>query len=220
MTRFTDRHEAGRAVADRLALEGFVPEAVYAIPRGGLEIGAEVSLRFDCPLLPVFVTKVRHPLEPELAVGAIDEDERVHLREVLAGGRLTPGELDHAIRRASARLNAQREAFARAIPRFDPRNRRIVVVDDGLATGETARAALRFLRARHAGELAFAVPVASLSGVSMCSLFCDRFFTATPPDAYLLTIGEYYENFPQLTSEDAFAILLEVNGRSRNLRVS
>jgi putative phosphoribosyl transferase len=162
---FTDRRDAGRALGERLAEQPRADAVVLGLPRGGVVVAAEVARILAAPLDVLLVRKVGLPGQPELAMGAIaaagDVLETVRSEDVLARSGTGPEEFDE-VRAAEVRELRRREAAYRGgeAP-LDLRGRPVILVDDGLATGATMRAAVAAVRRAGAGQVTVAVPVGS-----------------------------------------------------------
>jgi putative phosphoribosyl transferase len=159
--RFRDRAEAGALLAERLTGWRDARPVVVALPRGGVPVGAEIAAALGAPLDVIVVRKIGHPLEPELGIGAIGEGDVVVVNRALAD-RTAVSDADLARTIAAERTELDRRAsrYREGRGRVPVDGRTVIVVDDGLATGFTARAAIDVLRSSGASQLVLAVPVA------------------------------------------------------------
>ena len=205
--RFRDRSDAGRRLAQRL-LQLTLPEpVVVALPRGGVPVGYEVALVLDAPLDVVIARKIGAPSRPELGVGAMAEggepifDER-NLR--LLG--LTADDMAATVEREAAELQRRVRSYRGDRAPLDLSGRSVVVVDDGLATGVSARAALRSVRARGAGHLVLAVPVGPADAGELIGPDADEVIVLASP-ARLAAVGQWYDDFTQTPDETVLALL-------------
>ncbi|OFZ56707.1 MAG: hypothetical protein A2428_05650 [Bdellovibrionales bacterium RIFOXYC1_FULL_54_43] len=209
---FKDRWSAGRLLSEKLALRFEKIDGLYFLPRGGIEIALPIAQNFRCPIVPVFVAKVRHPWEPEYAIGAMDEGGSVHVSE--KNRHFVPAEeLEFSIAQAARNVENQKRVYAGLSPVL-PEEGTFILVDDGLATGESCKAALKFLRARHpagTGTLGLGVPCASTSGISNVRRECDAIITVDTPDPDFMAVGNYYENFRQVEQDTVVRILHDYN---------
>jgi len=211
------RAGSGRAAPPREA-DG-APPCVFALPRGGVPVGAGVARALNAPLDVLMVRKIGHPAEPELGLGAIAEDGRGGAAEpffdpeMLRRVGLTREDLTEVVARERAEL-ARRVGVYRCPPAGDAgpvraadlAGRLVVVVDDGLATGVTARAALRAVRARGAARTILAVPVAARGAAEAVHEETDEVVTLVTPRRFR-SVGEWYADFGQLTDADVLAML-------------
>jgi putative phosphoribosyl transferase len=205
---FKDRADAGRGLARRLEFLRGADVVVLALPRGGVPVGYEVANALGAPLDVVVVRKLGVPYQPELAMGAIGEGGvRVLNEAVLSGLRLAPAQIAGVEDRERAEL-ARRTAMYRAgrAP-ADITGRIAVVVDDGIATGSTARAACQIARLQGAALVILAVPVGAPESIEGLRNSCDQVICLHAP-ALLCAVGQYYEDFRPV-SDEAVADLLE-----------
>jgi len=205
--RFTDRRAAGRVLGERLSALAVEHPVVLGLARGGVPVAYEVAQRLGAALDVLVVRKIGAPGNPELGIGAIAEGGvRVLDRHAVRQLLVSTDELDAAIARAAAEVEARVRRY-RGRPPLDVEARTAIVVDDGLATGGTARAALRAVRARHPIRLVLAVPVGAPQTVEALRDEADEVVCLIEPDL-LLAVGLWYEHFEQ-TSDAEIAALLD-----------
>lgn len=204
---FRDRTDAGQGLADQLAhLLGTDP-VVLALPRGGVPVGVEVARALRAPLDVLVVRKLGVPGQPELAMGAIGEEGvRVLNVDVLRSCAVTDEELARVEVRERAELDRRAVAFRGSRPPLPLQGRTVVVVDDGLATGASARAALRVARARGAAHLVLAVPVAPPETLRALEPEADEIVCVEVPRR-LYSVGEWYQDFSQTTDDEVVDLL-------------
>ncbi|HWS58586.1 MAG TPA: phosphoribosyltransferase family protein [Actinotalea sp.] len=202
-----DRVDAGRRLAAVLGHLRAPDVVVLGLPRGGVPVAAEVARALGAPLDVIVVRKLGVPYRPELAMGAIGEEGvRVLHEEVLASTRVTADELAEVERRERAELDRRARLFRAGCPRLDLTGRTAVVVDDGLATGSTARAACQVARAYGAARVVLAVPVAPVGWQARMGAAADDYVALDTP-AEFWAIGQFYRDFTQTTDEDVVACL-------------
>ncbi|MQY07834.1 phosphoribosyltransferase [Actinomadura macrotermitis] len=204
---FADRAEGGRRLAGRLAPLGLEGAVVLALPRGGVPVAREVADRLGGPLEVLVTRKIGYPPSPELGVGAVAEGgEPVFDHGLLRRLGLVPGDLAGTVAAERAELDRRVRVYRGGRPLPEVRSRAVVVVDDGLATGGTARAALRAVRARGPARLVLAVPVAARSTVGALAGEADEIVTVAEPESFH-AVGQWYGDFDQLTDADVLARL-------------
>jgi predicted phosphoribosyltransferase len=180
--RFRDRRRAGSALGELVAGAEPSSPAVYALPRGGVPVGFEVAAALGCPLDVLIVRKVGVPWQPELAMGAISEGGVVVRNEgVIAAAGITDEVFDDVMRGELFELEARSALYRAVASPVDPAGRTAIVVDDGLATGSSARAAISVMRAREAAEIWLAVPVAPRDTVEALRREVDRVVIVEQP---------------------------------------
>ncbi len=211
--RFRDREEAGRMLAKRLREKLEEPPAVVlALPRGGVPVGYEVATALEAPLEVLVARKLGVPWRPELGMGAIAEGGALYVNpEVLAYADLT-NEDALAVAQQEARELARRVRLYRGErPLPDVRGRTVALVDDGLATGGTARAAARAVRTLGPRRLVLAVPVAAAeTAEALRRAEVDEVVAVQEPDP-LGAVGVWYEDFHQVDDEEVLALLMEAH---------
>ena len=206
--RFADRHAAGRELADRLSSLTLEDPVVLGLARGGVPVAYEVAKRLGAPLDVLVVRKVGAPGNPEFGIGAIAEgDVRVLNRDIVRHLLLSVEELEAAVARARAEVDVRVQRYRDGRPPVDVKGRTAIVVDDGLATGGTARAALRAVRARGPRKLVLAVPVGAPESVESLRDEADEVICLLQPEL-MWAVGLWYEHF-EPTSDAEIAQLLD-----------
>lgn len=210
---FQDRAEAGRRLADALIAlgsDGLGPAPlIYALPRGGVPVAFEIARRLDAPLDLALVRKIGAPGHPELALAAVVDGDQPHLL-INEGVRRATGAddafIEEAQRRELAEIERRRRVYFGGRPRPDPRGRTAIIVDDGLATGATALAAVRSLRPKGTARVILAVPVAPPGTAAALQDEVDAFVCLATP-ATFRSVGEAYADFHQLEDHEVLALL-------------
>ncbi|MBI1963253.1 MAG: dienelactone hydrolase family protein [Candidatus Rokubacteria bacterium] len=204
---FRDRTDAGRRLAEALAGRLEPPVVIAAIPRGGVAIALPIVERFRVPLAVVYARKLTAPIAPEFAFGAIDEDGHVMLD---AGSvrmlGLQPADIERAKERVAAEIRRRMAAYrVPPLTAYLP-DAEVVLVDDGLATGLTMRAALESARRHGARKITVAVPCASVAAADEFRRTADRFVSlVVDPD--FMAVGQYYEDFSPVSDDEVLAML-------------
>lgn len=209
MPGFAGRQEAGRLLAARVVALGLRNPVVYALPRGGVPVAAEVADALHAPLDLVLVRKIGAPGQPELALGAVvdgDAPETVLNPHIVAATGASEAFIEAARRRELAEIERRRTRYLAGHPRVDPAGRDAVVVDDGIATGATARAALHALRRRGAARLVLATPVAPADTLEALRGEADEIVCLFVP-APFFGIGAFYRDFHQLADDEVVDLL-------------
>ena len=211
---FTDRSEAGRRLAERIRPHAIDDPIVLALPRGGVPVGAELARGLGAEFDVLMVRKIGLPERPETGVGAISEDGHVIYDDLaLARMRVPRQALSDTVAFELDELDRRRRVYRgeRPTPRIAGRD--CVVVDDGIATGGTARAALRMVRQAGPSRLVLAVPVASPEALEALRGEADAVVVISAPDNFR-AVGEWYRDFDQLSDGNVTAILADLE-RSR-----
>jgi putative phosphoribosyl transferase len=207
---FVDRTEAGRLLAAQVLRLALDRPVVFALPRGGVPVAAEIARALHAPLDLVLVRKLGAPEQPELAVGAVvdgfAEAETVLNPEVVAITGASAEYIAAAREQALAEIERRRELYLAGRERPDPRGRTAIVVDDGLATGATARAALHALRRRGPSRLVLAVPVAPPTTLAALRAEADEVVCLLEAEIFY-GIGAFYTDFHQLEDREVIALL-------------
>jgi putative phosphoribosyl transferase len=204
---FSDREEAGALLAARLYGMDLEDPVVLALPRGGVAVGVPIAERLGCPLDVLVTRKIGYPEQPELGVGAIAEGgEPVFDRVLLYRLGLAEDDLDAVVDHERRELARRIEVYRGYRPLIEFGGRDVIVVDDGLATGGTARAALRAVRARAPRVLVLAVPVGASDTVQSLLGKADKVVVLAIPRRFH-AVGEWYAEFEQLTDADVLRLL-------------
>ncbi len=211
--RFSDRADAGRQLADRLArtVVAALGPIVLGLPRGGVPVAAEVARGLRAPLDVLVIRKVGVPWQPELAVGAVGEGGiRVVNSDIFRSTGLTEAELDGLVARAAAEVEERVRGYRAGRAAVEVAGRDVVLVDDGIATGATMHAAVDVVRARGALTVTVATPVAAVQSLARLRPVADRIVCLLEPSD-LRGVGLWYRDFTQ-TSDSEVAELLDKAG--------
>jgi putative phosphoribosyl transferase len=206
--RFRDRRDAGRRLAAKLEHLRGQDVLVLGLPRGGVEVAYEVATALDAPLDVVVARKLGAPHQPELAIGAIAPGASVLRDELVSILGIRPDEIESISARERRRAEELEMRLRHGRPAHDPAGRTVVVVDDGLATGATATAAVRSVRTRRPARVVLAVPVAAPESVRDMEHEVDEVVTVIAPRD-MRAVGLWYGSFPQTSDEEVEAMLDE-----------
>jgi putative phosphoribosyl transferase len=213
---FRDRREAGRRLAERLSGLRASSPLVLGLPRGGVPVASEVAKALRAPLDILVVRKLGVPFQPELGMGAVGEDGvRVLNADVLRQARVTESQLAQVEARERAEVEERAARLRGGRPAIPLQARTVVIVDDGLATGGTARAAVRVARERGAARVILAVPVAPPETVAALRRDADDVVAVETPEPFF-AIGGWYSDFSP-TSDDEVIALLTQGGAAREV---
>ncbi|WBO69088.1 phosphoribosyltransferase [Streptomyces camelliae] len=209
--RFRDRVHAGHELAERLRIRqeagALTHPVVLALPRGGVTVAREVARALEAPLDVLVARKIGAPFQEELGVGALAGDDPPLFDErTLDHLGLSEADLDEVVERERAELRRREERYRQGRPAPELRDRTVIVVDDGVATGATARAALRWLRRQSPERVVLAAPVCSPEAADLLRGEADEVIFLHRP-AVFLAVGEWYDAFEQLTDDDVLAAL-------------
>lgn len=208
--RFANRREAGRLLADAVTTIEPDDPVVLALPRGGVPVGFEVAKRLSAPLDILLVRKIGAPGHEEYGIGALVDGANPQIvidQEIARVVGADSAYIDHEVARQLAEVERRRSLYARPDP-IALAGRTAIVVDDGIATGGTVRAALQALKQSQVGRIILAVPVAPRSALTDLSALCDRFVCLTAPEPFY-AVGAHYADFTQTSDEEVVALLAE-----------
>jgi len=211
--RFASREEAGQKLAEKLKKYKKENPVVLAIPRGGIVIGAKIAKALSAPLSLIIIRKLGAPGNPELAIGATTSKGGLIVdRELIDKLEITQNYLhtEHLKQLAEARRREKAYLTGREV---DLVGQSVILVDDGIATGSTAEAAIRAISESVPLRTILAVPVAPPETVARLKSLVDDLVVLATPEPFW-AIGEFYSSFPQVTDEEVIDILNEVNKAS------
>jgi putative phosphoribosyl transferase len=217
MTVFSDRKEAGKTLASKLT-EYAGKSIVLAIPRGGVVVGYEIAHKLKVPLDVIVPRKVRAPFNPELAIGAVTEDGTIILDHKLVEYlRVSEGHIKEESERQRQEIKRRLKVYRGDKPFPSLKGLHVIVVDDGVATGATVKAALASMRKKEPESVVLAVPVAPPSTIKELEKDADVVVCLATPEPFY-AIGQFYRDFAQ-TSDEEVKRLLKLNEEElRSLR--
>lgn len=208
--RFLDRREAGRLLGAALARLKLDDPVVLALPRGGVPVGYEVAKQLGAPLDILLVRKIGAPGHEEYGIGALVDGASPQVVIDEAAARITGADkayIDRIVARELAELERRRAAY-RTRPPENLAGRVVVLVDDGIATGGTVRAAVKGLKQSGAQRVVLAVPVAPADSLRELKALCDEVVCLITPEPFY-AVGAHYRDFDQTTDEEVIHLLGE-----------
>lgn len=218
---FADRAEAGRALADKLSQRHYDNPVVLALPRGGVPVAAEVADALHAPLDLVLVRKIGVPYQPELALAAVVDGRHPQVvvnEEVRRMAHVSDEQFEELKSREIAEIERRRETYLKGRDRVPIEGATVIVIDDGIATGATVRAALKALRRGKPKRLVLAVPVAPADTVARLRDEVDELVCLQTPDPFY-AIGVFYHDFEQMTDEEVVATLARTRTTSMRAEI-
>ncbi len=206
---YQNRSDAGKWLAQALAGYKGQEPVILALPRGGVPVGSEIARALDAPLDLILVRKLGVPMQPELAMGAVIDGAEPHVvrnEDIIALLAIPEEEFEQICARELAEIERRRKLYLADRPRAELRDRVVIVVDDGIATGATVRAALRAIRRKGPRMLVLAVPVAPTSTIKELEGEADEIVCLQCHEPFY-AIGLYYADFHQVTDKEVIGIL-------------
>lgn len=204
---FADRRDAGRRLAKALAHRELADPLVLALPCGGVPVGYEIARALDADLDVLLVRKIGAPRDPEFGLGALvdgDPPELVLNSELVRAVSPKAGYIEQERDRQLAEIVRRRRLYGAG--RALMRDRNVILVDDGIATGGTVRAAIAGLNRRQPASVVLAVPVASQDSLQQLERACDDVVCLSTPELFR-AVGEHYDDFTQTTDEEVVSLL-------------
>lgn len=219
--RYRDRYEAGRKLASSLAEYTERPDViVLALPRGGVPVGYEVARSLGVPLDVFVVRKLGVPGQEEFAMGAIASGDVVVLDQKAINDLMIPRRVvESVIARERMELDRRERVYRGSRAPVDVRNRTVILIDDGLATGSTVQAAVAALREKEPAAIVVAAPVGSREACRAIGAVTDACLCAMIPDPFY-AVGLWYEDFSETTDEEVRGLLARAAGRRATLVTS
>lgn len=208
MVIFDDRIDAGRQLAAALSAYQGEPElVVLALPRGGVPVAAEVAAALRAPLDVLVVRKIGTPFQPELAMGAVASGGVTIInKDVTRVTGVTAEQIEAATQQAQAELAEKESRYGEVPKAVTLEGRTVILVDDGVATGATMRAAIAAARARQASKVVVAVPTAAVATADVLAEEADQLICLETPEPYI-AVGCWYRDFGQVSDDEVAAIL-------------
>jgi len=212
---FRDRVDAGRQLADRLARElqkrPELPTVVIARPRGGVPVAYEVAEKLNVPLDIVAPRKIGAPHYEEFAIGAVTEDKQHYIDETTVRRlQVPPSYINEQIDKQAAEAQRRLKVYREGRPPLNLSDKRAIIIDDGIATGATMRAAIRSVKSKGAREIIVAVPLAPTDSLQALPLVDDTIALATPEP--FTAVGAWYGSFPQTEDSEVTSLMERSKG--------
>ncbi len=215
VNRFKDRAEAGRKLAAALDTKyGGEQGIVYPLPRGGIPLGVEIARRLNMPIDLVIARKIGHPFNPEYAICAVCENGGMVCNEWEVS-QVDPAWFEQRLKSEREEARRRRQRYLGSREPLPAAGKVAILVDDGIATGLTMRAAIRDLRRRHPTRIVVAVPVAPKDTAALLKREVDDLVALDIPDFYLGAVGAYYVDFPQITDDQVIKLLQLAESETR-----
>ena len=209
---FTDRFQAGKLLAEKLLKYKNKPDVIIlAIPRGALQIGYEVAKALNCPLDIVLTKKIPFPDQPEYAIGAVGYGGEVILnRQVILQNQIPDKYIKEQTEKIKNALQSKYKKYRGTKPQLNLKNKTVIIVDDGIATGHTMVAAIQTLRKQNPKKIIAAFPVGPHEGVINIEREADECVCLKTPDMFF-AIGQFYDEFTQVEDKEAIELLKKAN---------
>lgn len=206
---FPDRAIAGRLLGAELVKRAPLHPVVYALPRGGVPVAVEIAAMLEAPLDLLLVRKIGVPGYEELAAGSIIDGEQADLilnEDVVRAARLTPGAIESAAARELKEIERRRALYLPGLRPISAKDRTAILVDDGVATGASMKAAIAGVRRRGPKRVIVAVPVAAADTARELATLADEVVCLVMPEQ-LGAVGYYYHDFHQLEDDEVIALM-------------
>ena len=205
---FTDRIDAGKQLAAALQEYADAPDTlIIALPRGGVVVGAEVARTLHLPLDIVSPRKIGAPFNEEYAIGAVTETgEGIIVGELVKELNVSEGYLKVAQEEETKKAKWRLDHYRENRPPRELKNKRVIVIDDGIATGSTMRAAIKTIRSEEAKEIVLSVPVAPPGTLARLKKEVDKIVCLDSPHEFF-AVGQFYKSFDQTDDEEVIALL-------------
>lgn len=204
--RFTDRVDAARQLSEGLKVIIQDDPVVLALPRGGVPLGVEIAQAYNLKLDVILSKKIGHPSHPEFAIGAVAEEGEpiVHAYQKK---QVNEDWLELEIERIRQQIAHRRQSYSEVSKKIDLRNRSVILVDDGIATGMTMKAAIEAVKQQKAAMVTVAVPIIPKDTHKELLKLADEVIAVDIPEHFLGAVGAYYEDFEQVEDREVLAML-------------
>lgn len=208
---YKDRHDAGIQLAEKLLQYKDENPIIMALPRGGVILGYEVAKKLNAPLDITVARKIGAPSQPELGVGAVaPHGVRILNHGLIDSLGVSELQIEQIIEKESIEMNRQLELYRGNLTPLDLYEKTVIVVDDGIATGVSDKAAVLSVKYLYPKKVILAVPVCPINTAEKFRKYVDEFVCLNEPTDFY-AVGMYYENFEQVNDQDVINLLEEVN---------
>ncbi|HYB03959.1 MAG TPA: phosphoribosyltransferase [Nitrososphaerales archaeon] len=210
---FRDRKEVGQLLADRIRKLNIKNPIVLAIPRGGVPVAREIALAIRAPLDLVITRKIGFPGEPEYAIGAVTQEGHIIVdHQTVSRMGVTEKYLKEEAERQTKEIQSRMERYRGETSYPDLKGKDVIIVDDGIATGNTILAAIESVRRKNPASIILAIGVAPPDAIRKLTKSVDSVICLDTPEPFF-SIGEFYVSFEQVDDDEVQRILTEVNSR-------
>jgi len=204
--RFKDRIDAGRKLAQALDKYKEKHPLIFALPRGGVVLGAEIAESFNAPLDLVIARKIGHPDSPEYAIAAVTEDGSLETNKAEVAS------VDQAwfkleVQKEITEAQRRRQQYLKGREPADVKDKIVIIVDDGIATGLTMLAAIKDIKKRGPQKIIVAIPVTPQDSAQILRKYADELVVLEEPKDYMWAVGAYYDNFEQVDDDEVITIM-------------
>lgn len=207
---FEDRIDAGKKLSEKLLTYKGRKIIVFAIPRGGVVVAYEVAKALDAPLDLVVPRKIGSPSDPEFAIGAVAPDKSVVLNEeIIRELQIPKNYIDVTVKKESEEINRRLKKYRGSENYVLLKGKVVILVDDGIATGYTMKASVKFLKKKSPEKIIVAIPVGPYDSISELEKEVDEVVVIEVPE-YFQAIGMHYYNFPQVSDEEVIELLKKI----------
>lgn len=204
---FKDRIEAGKQLAERLKKYKSKTPIILAIPRGGVVVGKELTKALNCPLDVIVTKKIGAPGNPELAIGAVGPDGTMVLNQELAPRTGADKKYISEQRKVkSEEVKRRMRTFRKGKKPLNLAGKTVILTDDGVATGATVEAALKWIKTQKPKKIILAIPVSAPDSLAKLIPLADEAVCLNQP-YFFAAVGQFYQSFPQTTDEEVIEIL-------------
>lgn len=218
---FADRRQSGRLLGRALkSLTARNDTIVLALPRGGVPVAAEVARAIDAPMFVFVVRKLGVPGQKELGMGAVTSGGRTLINRAVTGTlKITPEVIDSVIWREKIELERREHLYSRGVKMPDLKDKIVILVDDGIATGSTMMLAVQAVKAQKPGRIVVAVPVAPAAAVSQLEMQADEVICLAEPEPFV-AVGAWYKDFSEVSDREVCTILDDMLERKAELEIA